>query len=784
MSATGDVVRRRLTVRGVVQGVGFRPFLARLADDLSLTGRCWNDATGVVLELQGVADVVAEGERRLVADAPPLARVVEVLGADADRVDAEAAFVIVASGGSEGPRTLVPPDTAVCPDCLAEMADPDDRRYRHPFISCTNCGPRLTIIRSLPYDRPATTMAQLPLCAACAAEYADPRDRRYHAQPIACHDCGPSLSYRRAGDGAADLPERPGRAGSDVALAAARQALGDGEIVAIKGLGGYHLACDAANPAAVQRLRDRKRRPDKPFALMAADSATAGALIDIDRDVSALLSGPEHPIVIAPRRDTGQIADPVAPGLDELGVVLPYTPVHHLLFAPDPITGQSGPQVLVMTSGNLGDEPLCYLDQDAFTRLGGIADGFLTNDRPIHVPCEDSLVAARDGELNPIRRSRGYAPLPLPVPAGPTVLAVGAEIKNTLTLARQDLAFVSAHLGDMGTIESQRAFEASAEQLLSLHEATPELLAADRHPGYATTALAARWGADRGIPVHLVQHHHAHLASLLAEHGRLSDPIIALAFDGTGYGCDGTIWGGEVLSSTDGVDRIQRVGHLQPFVLPGGDAAVRAPARIALSLLNLAGVAQDAGGLVPGLTGPERSAVRAMVDKPAPATWTTSLGRLFDGLAALCGLRDRVTYEAQAAVELEVLARSATASIELDMPVEDGVMNTAALVRSVVEHLRRGTDRGTIAAGIHAAVAAAAARAARSAADRVGVSAVGLTGGAFQNHELRQGIASRLTAAGYEVLTHERVPCTDGGLSLGQVVIARAAWQRTTEGVH
>jgi hydrogenase maturation protein HypF len=529
--------RLRLRVTGVVQGVGFRPFVHRLATGLGLAGLVGNDAGAVFVEVQGPAGRVDEFTRRLRAECPPLARVDDV---DEQPVEptGDRGFAIVASDAApSGLRTLVPPDVATCDACLAELFDPADRRYRHPFITCTDCGPRFTIVVDLPYDRPATTMAGFAMCPACAVEYHDPAYRRYHAQPVACPDCGPVLAWFRVGE-----PE--GRLVGDAALAAAQRALADGLVVAVKGIGGYHLACRADDAAAVTRLRGRKQRGDKPFAVLVRDVAVARRLVRLDADQEAVLASPARPIVLADRRSGDGGADPgvveeVAPGNPQLGVLLPYSPVHHLLLAPVPGGPAQVPDALVLTSANLTDEPLVFNDADAATRLPLLADAVLGHDRQVHVPCDDSVVRVLDGREVPVRRSRGYAPLPVALPAALAgVLAVGAELKNTFCVTQGPHAFCSAHVGDMGSVETLRAFERAVGQLVALvggPSAAPELVAADLHPSYLTGRWAQRYCDARGLPDPVgVQHHHAHVVSLLAEHGAVGRPVIGIAFDGTG----------------------------------------------------------------------------------------------------------------------------------------------------------------------------------------------------------------------------------------------------------
>ncbi len=761
------VLRRRLVVRGVVQGVGFRPFVARVAAELDLSGTCGNNAVSVFVEAEGPADALDELRRRIEAEAPAMSSIIDIHSQDIDPLG-EATFSIVPSRWIPGPRTLVPPDTATCPDCIAEMDDPTDRRFRHPFITCTNCGPRFTIIRDLPYDRPVTTMSVFEPCALCQSEYDDPRDRRFHAQPVSCHCCGPSMwveggSRRLAVD-------------DDSALALVHETLLDGGIVAIKGIGGFHLACDATDPVAVARLRERKHRPDKPFAVMVPSTSVARSLVRVSAAEERSLTRPARPIVLLRRVPGSVVAEGVAPRLDELGVMLPYAPLHRLLFQPVPGSVRLPPQVLVMTSGNLSDEPLCYTNQDARTRLADIADLFVLHDREIAVPCDDSVVAVAEQDEIPVRRSRGFAPLPVALPdRGPVTLAVGAEVKNTFCLTREDLAFCSGHLGDMGSLESQRAFDASVQQLAALCGATPDLVVADDHPGYATRLWAERYCSENDLELLTVQHHHAHVASLLADRGRIGTPVIGVAFDGTGYGCDRTVWGGELLHVGADVSQALRVGHLEGFLLAGGDRAVRNPFRVALALLRAAGI-PDVGGLDLHDNCPteEQEAVRSQLVSGIGCVQTTSVGRLFDGVASLLGLRHRVTYEAQAAIELEALARSADEAVELPMGVVGDQVMLGPLVRALVEGVQAGESTAGLALGFHAALARATISLVVNVADARGVATVGLTGGVFQNRLLLGELSAGLRREGLEVLTHRRVPSNDGGLALGQAVIGQA----------
>jgi len=778
----GDVIeRRRVSVRGVVQGVGFRPFVARLAADLRLQGHCGNDDSSVFVEVEGPAAAIAEFTRRIRSDAPPMSMIVE-LRAEPIPVRSDPGFRIIDSRQVAGARTLVPADVAICADCLRELRDPADRRYRHPFVNCTNCGPRFTVIDDLPYDRPSTTMAAFEMCARCRDEYSRPADRRYHAQPICCHDCGPRLTLESA-DWAVT--------GDDEVIGTAQRALRNGLIVAVKGIGGFHLACDATSPSAVRRLRERKRRPDKPLAVMAPNLAVAQQVCVLSDAEAGVLQQRTRPIVLVTARTGNPVATEVAPGIDELGIMLPYTPLHHLLFDPVPGSDEEPPALLVMTSGNTSGAPLAYDNADARRRLAGIADMFLMHDREIAVPCEDSVLAVLDGEEMPIRRSRGYAPLPVMLHStGPVVLAVGAEVKNTFCLTRQDYAFCSAHLGDMGTLESRSAFERSVRQLTTLHRADPEVVVSDDHPGYSTRQWAQRYCDAHDLELRTVQHHHAHVASLMAEHDRLGTRMLGIAFDGTGYGCDRTVWGGELLSVGPDPLSAERVGHLRSFWLPGGDAAVRNPARVALALLHEAGIDDHDLPCSWALPADERALVQSQLRSGTACIRTTSVGRLFDGVASLLGIRHRITYEAQAAIELEARARSTTDAAELTVGIDGDELDFAPLLHGLVAGLRNDEPVERLALGFqHALATATAALADRSARER-GVDTIGLTGGVFGNRILTTDLQKHLQGKGFEVLTHHLVPANDGGLSLGQAVLGRAlaardtAAERTGIGAH
>ncbi|MGH3530932.1 MAG: carbamoyltransferase HypF [Mycobacterium sp.] len=755
-------VRQRCMVTGVVQGVGFRPFVHRIASELDLAGFVGNDSGAVFIEVQGPAARIHEFGRRLRAEAPPLARISAVSVAEIETTSGTD-FRIVESQTVAGATTPIPPDIAVCDDCVAELFAPGDRRYRHPFVTCTNCGPRFTIIRALPYDRPGTTMSKFAMCERCAAEYHDPADRRFHAQPIACPDCGPSLWFAY-GTQRVD--------GSDAALAATQRALATGAVVAIKGIGGYHLACVVDDEAAAQALRSRKARGAKPFAMLVRDLDVARRYAHIDDTEAAVMSSPARPIVLLRRRPDAPVADAVAPGSPLLGLMLPYSPIHHLLLAPVPGADGKVPDALVLTSANRSDEPICFTEDDATQRLPPLCDAVLEHNRPIHVPCDDSVVRVIDGRELPIRRSRGYAPLPVDIGRdGPAVLAVGGELKNTFCLTDGPRAFMSGHIGDMATLETLRAFERAVGQLSEIRH-QPVRLAADLHPGYQTRSWAERHAGDR--PLDLVQHHHAHVVSLLAEHGRLREPIVGVSFDGTGYGCDGTIWGGEILALGRDSHRFTRVGHLMPVPLPGGDAAVRNPWRMALSQLWMAGI-EWSPDLPPvtAATPAELRVTHSQLESGVGCVPCSSMGRLFDAVASLLGLRHRIEYEAQAAIELEVLADSAgdaaAPTLRLDVG-SDAVIDPTGMLRAMVSALRAGVQPAVLAAAFHEAVAVAVAEVVGQVAGAVRL--VGLTGGVFQNVLLLRACQQRLRHAGFEVLTHHTVPPNDGGLALGQAAVS------------
>ncbi len=744
-----------------MQGVGFRPFVYALAADLALTGEVANTGDGVRIEVEGRQADLAEFARRLRDDAPPLARILDVELHDVPSVGGTG-FSIAASASGVG-RTLVSPDMATCADCLTELADPTDRRYRHPFISCTNCGPRFTVVVDLPYDRPATTMADLSLCARCTAEYADPADRRFHAQTVACPDCGPQLTLHQPGG--------PTRVGAE-ALAGARSLLADGAIVAVKGLGGFHLACDATAEGAVALLRKRKDRGDKPFAVMVADLDIARQLADLDADECTLMIDPRRPVVVTARRPGAPVAPSVAPGHPDLGLMLPYTPVHHLLFG---LPGdRPGPTALVMTSGNLAGEPIVIDDCSARERLDDLADAWLDNDRPIHVPCDDSVLRMADGVQLPVRRSRGYAPLPLalPLPVRPA-LAVGGDLKNTFCLGDGRYAWMSAHVGDMDDLATLQAFDAATAHLATLTGVQAELLVVDSHPRYRSSQWARRNCAGREVAT--VQHHHAHIAAAMADNGwDGASPVLGFAFDGTGYGEDGAVWGGEILLAD--YASFTRVGHLAYVPLPGGDAAVRHPCRMALSHLRAAGIAWDPRlPAVAACNDLERSLLARQFETGLACVPTSSMGRLFDAMSSLAGVCHEVAYEAEAAMRFEGLARTAQPGGHYEFAILDGPplqLDPGPVLAAAVADVLNGVPAGTVAARFHAAVIAVVVAVAQRVRAAGGPDVVALSGGVFLNVLLTTGAVRALTDAGFRVLRHRTVPPSDAGLALGQLMVA------------
>lgn len=764
-------MRRAVEIQGIVQGVGFRPYIFRLATENHLTGFIINTEAGVTIEVEGPAEAVEAFLARLPREIPPLAQITSMVVADRP-ANPDAAFRILPSRAGEARRVLISPDVAVCDDCRRELLDPADRRFRYPFINCTNCGPRYTIVRDVPYDRAKTSMAPFRMCLDCQREYDDPHDRRFHAQPNACWKCGPRVElWNREGQ---QVPCAD-------AIAEAVRLLAAGHVVAIKGLGGFHLAADARNPAAVAGLRERKRRVDKPFAVMAAGLASVEELCELDDGSRHLLQSPAHPIVLLRKTYPEALAVSVAPFNHELGVFLPYTPLHHLLFAGDANT------VLVMTSGNISEEPIAIGNQEALARLRGLADFFLVHNREILLRADDSVMRVVDGRSRPLRRSRGYVPAPVFLKDElPAVLAVGGELKNTICLTRGCEAFLSQHIGDLENLESYQFFESAVAGLERILEVSPTLLAYDLHPDYFST----RWAlAQAGLERAGVQHHHAHITSCMAEN-HLDGRVIGIALDGTGYGTDGKVWGGEVLACD--YRGFERLAHLEYIPMPGGSTAILEPWRMAVSYLHHHFGREFWNLDIPFVRGLDRGKTRTLIqaiERGVNCPLTSSAGRLFDAVAAIAGVRERVNYEAQAAIELEA-ALYAGGRDSAWKPVHEPSMDDAVypfairdesrewiidvrpLLKALVEDVRQGVPTGAISRRFHLGFAGVLARVAERVRNQTGLERVCLSGGSFQNVFLSTQLQAQLEAGGFQVYTHCVVPCGDGGLSLGQAMVA------------
>jgi hydrogenase maturation protein HypF len=762
----------RIHVSGIVQGVGFRPFVYALAIRLGLNGWVRNTSAGVDIEVDGARQQLEDFGHALRTEAPPLAHI-DSLDVQYGPAKGFTAFEIVHSQAVEAAFQPISPDVCICPDCLREVFDHSDRRYRYPFINCTNCGPRFSIIQDIPYDRPNTTMAPFPMCADCAAEYRDPLDRRFHAQPVACPACGPQVWLERSGD-----PRR--LSGGDQAIRQARTWLREGKIVAVKGLGGFHLACDATNLQAVETLRQRKLRVGKPFALMMPDLAMIALHCQLSPAEAALLESRQRPVVILERRPGSGVAEAAAPGQHTLGVMLPYTPLHYLLFA-DP---EQSPAIydmppLVMTSGNLSEEPIATGNEEARQRLSTLADGFLMHNRDIHTRCDDSVVRSQpeNGQIYPLRRARGYAPDPLRLPLElPPLLATGAELKNTFCLTRERYAFLSHHIGDLENYETLQSFEQGIAHFERLFRIRPERIVYDLHPDYLATRYALERACREELPAVGVQHHHAHIAAGMADNGLDGKrPVLGIALDGTGYGPDDAIWGGEFLVAD--YAGYQRAAHLAYVRLPGGDRAVREPWRIALAWLAQAGIAwadnlppvkyahQSASGSPDPLP-----VLQHQLSTGLNAPLTSSMGRLFDAAAAIAGVRQTVSYEAQAAIELEALAEPGETGY-YPMQLTGELLDPAPLLQALVADLRAGVALTVVSARFHNGIAAAIGAVCRELRRQHGLEQVVLSGGVWQNMYLLSRATSRLQQDGFTVLAHQQVPANDGGLALGQAVI-------------
>ncbi len=763
-------VRRQIDVSGIVQGVGFRPYVYRLATGRHLKGTIRNTSAGVTIEIQGPAETVQDFVEHLPAEAPPLARITNVAVQDVPCVvvpssaalsESDRDFQIIHSHERDEVRTLISPDVAICPDCLREMFDPGDRRHRYPFINCTNCGPRFTIIRDIPYDRPSTSMAVFPMCPACLAEYENPLDRRFHAQPNACWECGPRVG----------LWDKFGkRIECRDPVAEAVSGLHAGLVVAVKGLGGFHLAVDATNLAAVALLRQRKRRVEKPFAVMVPDVQAAREICDLDEAARTVLQSIQRPIVLIPKRRPSLIPDEVAPFNRYLGLFLPYTPLHYLLLA------EGGFKALVMTSGNLSEEPIAIDNREAVHRLNGLADYFLVHNRDILLRCDDSVVRVAGGVTRQLRRSRGFVPVPVFLKDDqPSVLAVGGELKNTICLIKDKNAFLSQHVGDLENVESYGFFHEAIEHLERILEIRPEVIAYDLHPDYFSTKWALQ---QSGVKLVGVQHHHAHIASCMAEN-HLEGRVIGFALDGTGYGTDGHIWGGEVLIA--GYEEFERAAHFEYVPLPGGEAAIREPWRMAVSYL-----AHHFGRdflkldvpFVRQLSVPKADCLLRMMERGVNSPLTSSCGRLFDAVAALIGIRQQVNYEAQAAIELEMsISRSGDETgypLELKPEGDKWIIGTRPLFTALLEDVSRGVSVATISRRFHNGLVEVFVQLATLLGKRTSLHRVCLSGGTFHNVYLSQRLEARLSEVGFEVFTQREVPSGDGGLSLGQALVAAA----------
>jgi hydrogenase maturation protein HypF len=756
--ATAVKIRRRIDVSGLVQGVGFRPFVYRLAAEAGLSGSVRNNASGVAIEVQGQADSVDGFLIRLRSEAPPLSQIVQISVSDLASID-ETDFRIVESQKDRFVQTLISPDVTVCDDCLREIFDPADRRFRYPLVNCTNCGPRFTIVRGIPYDRRWTSMAPFPMCAACQAEYDDPRSRRFHAQPNACWTCGPKLELWDANGNL--LAGRDPIVGSVDALRA-------GGIVAVKGLGGFHLAADALNVAAVRLLRERKRRLERPFAVMVPDLETAAEFCQLSAGGREALQSYQRPIVLLKKKEPCAISEPVAPNLNEIGVFLPYTPLQYLLFR------EGGFKALVMTSGNLSDEPIAIGNLEARDRLRELADFYLVHDREILLRCDDSVVRVSHGQTRQLRRSRGFVPVPFQMHEDlPPILALGGDLKNTICLTSGRQAFLSQHIGDLENPAAYSFLEEVIAHLERVLEIQPTLLAHDLHPGYFSTQWAR---GRRGLPLVGVQHHHAHIASCMAEN-HLDGKVIGFAFDGTGFGADGHIWGGEGLIAD--YRSFTRVAHFDYVPMPGGEAAVREPGRMALAYLWHYFGRDFAWPGIPALQNIGRGKIELlfqMMERRVNSPLTSSCGRLFDAVAALAGIRQRVTYEGQAAIELESAMDPSSSETGYPFELISGnggwIVGMHSMFEALLHDLGKGLSPGIVSARFHQGIVDVWVRLANLVRERTSLNRICLSGGTLNNQVLTQRFIARLERDDFAVFTQSRVPCGDGGLSLGQALVA------------
>jgi hydrogenase maturation protein HypF len=748
----------RIHIAGVVQGVGFRPFVYGQAAAHAITGWVRNTSAGVDIHAEGQEDQLAAFLDALRQNPPPLAHIHQFDHQGA-YVEGHTQFEILASEARDQDFIPISPDVSLCVDCRRELFDPQDRRHRYPFINCTNCGPRFTIIEDIPYDRPFTTMASFEMCDDCAGEYHDPLDRRFHAQPVACPVCGPRVWLLEKGERKSEAEQ---------AIQAARKAIADGKILAIKGLGGFHLACDATNPEVVRRLRERKLRVDKPFAVMVPDLATAHEHAQLSDDDVDMLSRRERPIVLVAWGTTSSIVPAVAPEQKRLGLMLPYTPLHELIMARE----EGYPPALVMTSGNLSEEPIAFENQEATQRLSPLADVFLLHDRGIRTRCDDSVVCVFAGEIYPLRRARGFAPYPIELPwESRSILAGGPELKNTFCLTRAGNAFISHHIGDLENYETLTSFEDAIQHYEGLFRVKPELLVYDLHPDYLSTRYILARAEREDLPAVGVQHHHAHIAACMVENGLPPDTkVIGLAFDGTGYGEDGAIWGGEVL--VGGYAEVERVAHLNYIPLPGGDAAVRAPWRTALAWLWALGL-EWAEQLAPvsAANDQERQVLLGQLEQNLNTPLTSSMGRLFDAVAALIGVRQVVNYEAQAAMELESIVDPFEQGA-YPLSIGEDVIDAKPLIQAILEDMQDQVEPSLMAARFHNGLTALCVELCERLQQSHHLDQVVLSGGVWQNMLLLERCTTSLRDRGYTVWVHRLVPANDGGVSLGQVAVA------------
>lgn len=768
----------RILINGIVQGVGFRPFIYSLANRYQITGWVRNTSGGVEIEVSGTSEQLDNFIDSISEEAPPLSRI-ELIQHETIQVKEYDGFQIQRSQVIEGDYQPISPDVNICEDCLRELFTPEDFRFRYPFINCTNCGPRFTIIKDIPYDRPKTTMAGFDLCPKCRKEYENPLDRRFHAQPVACPDCGPEIWL--------EFPSQtnPDRISGDQAMRMAQQLLAEGKIAAIKGLGGFHLACNAEDPAAITSLRERKNRPAKPLAVMMPNLETVRKYCQLSDEEADLLISPQSPILLLERNSNYSLPDNIAPNQNTIGVMLPYTPLHHLLFADE--SNQVPYQVLVMTSANFRGNPILTKNSEVREQLKDIADFYLFHNRDIHAHCDDSVIRVTNLGGNkshpyPIRRSRGYAPQPITSPINsPSVLAVGAELKNTFCHTRESNAFLSQHLGDLKNYQTLTSFENSIQHFENLFRIKPALIIHDLHPDYLSTRYAIERSEEENLPTLSVQHHHAHIAACLADNQDPGhEPVIGMSFDGTGYGDDGAIWGGEILIAD--YSSYQRLGHLDYFPLPGGDLAAKEPWRIALALLDhiehpwdpaipAVDYAQNLKGTIPEIK--PIDVLRNQLTSRTNTPLTSSLGRLFDGVSALLGIRQTISYEGQAAIELEALVDP---DEDYSYPLEitpENLISISPLLTNLLEDYQNGVKIQTIAARFHNSLAAIVLELAQRARQEYSLDRIALSGGVWQNMSLLINTYQNLSDAGFQVLIHKQIPANDGGVSLGQALIGQ-----------